>query len=152
MTAMLIVVHGDPVQGTDTHKVTGTLPDGSPYTGKGSFTYTGSMTDGLSDFVRVGGHPVALASSQSSLDPGEIAPGGSHSGPKGTDFDPAGPNVLSLSIVDTPLGTGSPAADAGSAFVTIGGTPVLLDGDPVDSCGGHSTVTAAGQSFVTCAE
>ncbi|MEU9671533.1 hypothetical protein AB0E25_39545 [Streptomyces bobili] len=149
---MLLIVHRDPVDGSDTHKVTGTTPDGSPYSGTGRFAYTGSMTDELSDFVRVGSHSIALVTSRSSLDPGESAPGGGHSGPKGTSFSAPQPALPSLTIIDAPLGTGVPAADAGSSFLKIGGTPVLLNGDPIDSCGGRSTVTAAGQDFVTCAE
>lgn len=155
-----IVVAHDPVQGTDQHKVAGTGPNPAappptlPYTGTGTFTYTGSMTGGLSDLLTIGSAPVALVTSQSTLDPAETAPGGGHTGPRGTAFVASGPAPQpapqTLSITDAPLGTGTPASGAGSALLTVGGTAVLLDADPIDTCGGHGTVTARGQSFVTC--
>ncbi|MEU6726450.1 hypothetical protein ABZ917_22345 [Nonomuraea wenchangensis] len=159
-----IVVGADPVTGTDRHNVVGVGPNPGappptlPYTGIGSFTYTGSMTDDLSDFVLIGGRPVALVTSRSTLDAGETGPSGGHAGPQGSDFVTSGappaaaaqPTTASLSITDSPLGTGTPAAAAGSALLTVGGARVLLDGDPIDSCGGSSTVTARGQDFVTC--
>ena len=75
----LIVVSGDPVTGTDTHNLTGQATDTStgspvPWVGTGSLTYTGSMTSGLSSFVRVGGAAVAVTTSSSALDPGEAVP------------------------------------------------------------------------------
>ena len=155
-----IVVAHDPVQGTDQHHVAGTGPQPAvlppptlPYTGTGTFTYTGSMTAGLSDLLTIGGIAVALVTSQSTLDPAETAPGGGHTGPRGTAFVASGaapqPTSQTLVITDTPLGTGAPASGAGSALLTVGGTAVLLERRPVDTCGGHGTVTARGQSFVT---
>jgi uncharacterized Zn-binding protein involved in type VI secretion len=152
-----IVVKGDPVRGTDTHNVTGTT--GSPpvpYTGVADYAYKGAITDATSDFVRIGGTPVALTTSRSTLDPGETAPpAGGHYGPAGSNFQPAGPNTPTVTITDTPLGTGTPGAGAGSALLTVDGTPVLLDGDAIDTCTGvgataGSTVTAQGQDFVRC--
>jgi hypothetical protein len=59
-----------------------------------------------------------------------------------------------VTIIDV-IGTGVPNTSAGSALLTIGGTKVLLDGDKIDTCDGtggkgNSTVSAAGQSFVSC--
>ncbi|GIH14144.1 hypothetical protein [Rugosimonospora africana] len=156
----LVVVKGDPVSGTDKHNVSGQTSTSPPvaYTGVGDYTYTGSITDALSDFVTIGGVPVALLTSHSSLDPGEDAPPtGGHSGPTGSNLVPAGANPISLSITDSPLGTGVPNAGAGSGVLTVGGVKVLLDADKIDTCSGvpapgKSTVTASGQSFVTCSE
>jgi uncharacterized Zn-binding protein involved in type VI secretion len=159
----LVVVQDDSVQGTDKHNVAGqaTNPSGTPptvpYTGIGSYNYNGKMTDGLSAFVKFGGKPVALVTSKSSLNPGETAPGGGHSGASGSGFvPPAPPPILdpTLSITDV-IGTGVPNKAAGSALLTIDGVKVLLDGDKIDTCGSikgsaNSTVTASGQSFVSC--
>ncbi len=162
----LIVVDGDPVTGTDTHNLSGTATDTSsgspvPWVGTGSFTYTGSMTTDLSDFARIGGAAVAVTTSSSTLDPGEQAPGGGHSGPSGSQLvpDPAQPPTAPTPIPPTlvitdEIGTGTPAASAGSSFVRVGGDPVLLDADAIDSCDGqgsteNSTVAADGQDFVT---
>jgi hypothetical protein len=155
----LIVVQGDPVKGTDKHNVTGnaTNPAAPPptvtYTGVGDFEYDGTLVNGLSTFAKIGGKPAALVSSQSQLDAtGQV----NHTGPKGSNFQPPTPVPLpaTLSITDT-IGTGTPSAGAGSAFVTIGSVKVLLDGDKIDTCDGlstpgNSTVTAGGQSFVSC--
>jgi hypothetical protein len=153
----LAVVEGDPVRGTDTHNVTGTIGSPpAPYTGVGDYAYRGSITGGTSGFVRIGGLPVALATSSSTLDPGETAPpAGGHYGPAGGTFRPSGPSTPTLVIADTPLGTGTPGAGAGSALLTVDGTAVLLDADPVDTCSGvgataGSSVTARGQDFVRC--
>jgi uncharacterized Zn-binding protein involved in type VI secretion len=163
----LIVVENDPVEGTDTHNITGTATIPSPpgtaaYTGTGRYDYVGKMTDALSDFVTIDGTPVALTSSQSSLNPGESAPpAGKHSGPQGSGFIP--PSIPAATIqtatlvIGDVIGTGNPSATAGSAFVTIGGVPVLLDGDSIDTCDGlntpmNSTVTAENQDFVSCSE
>jgi uncharacterized Zn-binding protein involved in type VI secretion len=123
----------------------------------GSFTYTGKMTDSLSSFVTIGGVPVAVATSKSSLNPGETAPPtGGHSGPAGSGFLPPSPVPIPISLsISDPIGTGVPNAAAGSAVLTIGGVKVLLDGDKIDTCDGlhvpaNSTVTASGQSFVKC--
>jgi hypothetical protein len=159
----LVVVKGDPVSGTDTHNVSGkaTNPGAPPptidYTGMGDFTYNGAVTGQLSDFVRIGGKAVALVSSTSALNEGEDAtPKGKHSGPQGTNFVPPTPTPIatSLSITDSPLGTGVPSADAGSALLTVNGTKALLDGNKIDTCSGvkgkeGSTVTSQGQDFVT---
>src|SRR5262245_46676941 len=130
--AKLIVVEGDPVQGTDTHNVAGLGPNPAappptaPYIGTGRYQYVGKMTDSLSTFVKIGGKPVALVTSKSSLNPGETAPpAGGHSGPAGSGFVAGAgstaltPTPITLSITD-PIGTGVPNAGAGSSLLTIG--------------------------------
>jgi hypothetical protein len=165
----LVIVEDDPVQGTDKHNVSGKGPNPKPppapsivsYSGVGDFSYVGRITSGLSDFVRIGGQPVALVTSQSSLDTGQdTPPAGKHSGPAGSSFvpDPTSeaptPIEETLSITDT-ISTGVPNAGAGSALLTVGGVKVLLDNDKIDTCSAvgalaGSTVTAEGQDFVTC--
>ncbi|MGB8508487.1 MAG: hypothetical protein WCD76_08775 [Pyrinomonadaceae bacterium] len=164
--AKLVVVENDKVEGTDKHNVSGnavppvTPPPNVPFIGVGDFDYAGKMTDQLSDFVKIDGKPVALKTSQSSLNPGETAPpAGKHSGPAGKSLQPSAPNTpipISLSITD-PVGTGNPSATSGSTFVSVNSTPVLLDSDKIDTCDGlsipmNSTVTAENQDFVSCAE
>jgi uncharacterized Zn-binding protein involved in type VI secretion len=158
----LIVAEGDKVQGTDKHNVKGPAtppPPGQTYIGVGDYDYVGSMTDQLSDFVKIDGRPVASVSSKSSLNPGESTPPtGKHSGPMGKNFMPAAPApviTLATPAITDPIGTGIPNASAGSSFVSIDGTKVLLDGDKIDTCDGlggkgNSTVTSQGQSFVSC--
>jgi hypothetical protein len=168
--AKLVVVKGDPVQGTDKHNVSGMGPNPAAppptaaYAGIGDFQYTGAVTDQLSDFVTIDGTPVALVTSQSSLNPGETAPPtGGHSGPAGSNFVPGAttvaltPTAITLSITDSPLGTGVPGSGAGSGLLTVGGVKALLDGDKIDTCSGvgataDSSVTVQGQTFVTCSE
>jgi hypothetical protein len=153
----LVVVKGDPVTGTDKHNVTATIMNTGDYTGVGDFTYNGSVTNQVSDFVQIAGTPVALVTSHSTLNPGEdVPPTGKHTGPQGKNFVPELPpsNVASAVIKDTPLGTGVPNAGAGSALLTVGGVKVLLNADKIDTCSGvdakaDSTVTAQGQNFVT---
>ncbi|MCK4764132.1 MAG: hypothetical protein KAW12_18175 [Candidatus Aminicenantes bacterium] len=161
----LIVVENDTVEGTDKHNVSGnatnTAPPPAPptiaYSGFGDFDYVGQMTGELSDFVSIGGKPVALKTSTSSLNIGEdVAPVGKHSGPAGKNFvlpSPA-PITPSLSISD-PIGEGNPNVISGSSFVKVDGVEVLLDGDKIDTCDGmsvpmNSTVTAENQDFVSC--
>ncbi|MGK8558156.1 hypothetical protein [Nocardia gipuzkoensis] len=155
----LIVVEGDTVRGNDTHNVTGTdtsVPP-NPYTGTGAFAYDGAITDRLGDFVLIEGKRVALVTSSSTLNRGEDQPPtGRHCGPKGANFTPAAPapNPMTLTITDAPLGAGRPSAGSGSSVLTVDGTPVLLDGDSIDTCSGvgataGSSVTAEGQSVVT---
>lgn len=161
----LVVVQNDKVEGTDTHNVVGTgptPPSGTgPFKGTGRFDYKGKMTDQLSDFVKINDKPVALKSSKSSLNPGESSPAGKHSGQNGSAFAP-GPGSTApqptidptLSITD-PIGPGTPNAGAGSTFVKIASTAVLLDGDKIDTCDGlsapmNSTVTVGEQDFVSC--
>jgi uncharacterized Zn-binding protein involved in type VI secretion len=159
----LVAVEGDSVKGTDKHNVSGTATNPSPppptvpYQGIGSYQYVGEMTDNLSTFVKIDGKPVALITSKSSLNPGEAATGGGHSGAQGTGFVPPTPTPIldNLFNITDPIGTGVPNSAAGSALLTIGGTKVLLDGDKIDTCDGtggtaNSTVTAVGQSFVRC--
>lgn len=159
----LVVVKGDPVQGTDTHNVTGLAkPPPSPpptYTGTGDFTYNGAVTDELSDFVRIAGVPVALVTSSSSLNPGETSPAGKHAGPQGSNFTPPAPapEPSTLNITDSPLGTGVPNSGAGSALLTVNGVKALLDADKIDTCSGvgglaGSAVAAQGQDFVACSQ
>lgn len=164
----LLVVKGDPVQGTDQHNVKGQGPNPAApppmalYVGIGDFAYKGSVTEALSTFVTIAGTPVALVTSRSGLDPGEDAPGGGHVGPSGGNFV-VGPGTVAatptvddtLQITDKPLGTGVPNSAAGNALLTVGGVRVLLDGDAIDTCSGlgkpaDSKVAARGQDFVTC--
>jgi hypothetical protein len=159
----LVVVQGDGVQGTDKHNVTGIgpTPPGLQFAGTGTYQYSGNMTDSLSNFVTIAGKPVAVVTSKSSLGPGQtVPPIGGHSGPAGIAFTPGPgspapqPNPATVMIADV-IGTGVPNVAAGSALLTIGGTKVLLDGDKIDTCDGtggtaNSTVTAVGQSFVSC--
>jgi len=158
----LVVVKDDIVKGTDTHAVSGMTLVKPPvaYGGTGPYKYDGKMTDSLSTFVKIGGMAVAIVTSKSSLNPGETAPPGKHSGPKGSSFVAgpgsvaAAPTPETVSITDV-IGTGVPNAAAGSALLTIDGTKVLLDGDKIDTCDvpggtGNSTVTASGQTFMTC--
>lgn len=165
----LVVVENDKVEGTDKHNLTGpgnTVPPPPPvpatYVGVGSFDYVGKMTDQLSDFVKIDGKPVAVKTSKSSLNPGETAPpAGKHSGPAVKNpvqpLDaPIKAIVPSLQITD-PVGEGKPSGIAGSKFVKIASTAVLLDADKIDTCDGlsipmNSTVTAENQSFVSCSE
>lgn len=163
----LMVVENDKVEGTDTHNVAGMgpnpvqppVPPNVAFKGTGRFDYKGKMTDQLSDFVKIDNKPVALKSSKSSLNPGESA-SGNHAGPNGSAFVPGAgslapvPTSSTLAITD-PVGTGNPSTTAGSSFVKIASTAVLLDGDKIDTCDGlsapmNSTVTVQGQSFVSC--
>jgi hypothetical protein len=163
----MIVVENDKVEGTDTHNVSGTAtspaPAVVPFAGTASFDYAGKMTDQLSDFVKIDGKPVALTSSKSSLNPGETAPpAGKHSAPAAKNIVPSPANapdapILPMTAITDPVGEGRPSATAGSQFVTVGSTPVLLDGDKIDTCDGmatpmNSTVTAENQSFVSCSQ
>lgn len=161
----LIVVENDKVEGTDTHNVSGNYTDpntSAPAPGMwtGKFDYKGKMTDALSDFVTVGGKPMALVTSKSSLNPGETSPAGKHNGANANSYTPIPPAVGNplpappASIID-PVGEGKPSAGTGSSFVTVGGTAVLLDGDSIDTCDGlgapkNSTVTSENQDFVGC--
>lgn len=165
----LVVVQNDKVEGTDKHNVTGDAenPDStkppipnSKWVAK--YDYKGKMTDQLSDFVSIDGQPVSVKTSKSSLNPGEdVAPAGAHSGPTGKEFMPEKPPPYTptkpkLIITDT-VGEGNPSADAGSTFVRIDGTAILLDGDSIDTCDGlgglkNSTVTVENQDFVSCSE
>jgi hypothetical protein len=151
----LVVVKGDPVQGTDKHNVSGKTASSPPadYTGVGDFEYHGAITGQLSDFVRINGVPVALVTSRSSLNPGEDSPPGKHAGPLGKNFVPSTANPATLSIKDTDnIGPGVPNAGAGSAVLTVNGVKVLLDTDKIDTCSGVGAVAAKGQDFVTCSE
>ncbi|HEX8696578.1 MAG TPA: hypothetical protein VF746_29430 [Longimicrobium sp.] len=158
----LAVVENDKVEGTDKHNVTGNAtnpaapPPTVPYVGVGDFDYKGKMTDGLSDFVKIGGKPVATVQSKSSLDPGQTAPGGGHHPTGGKNWLPPAPAPIPTTLsIPEPIGEGRPSAVSGSTFVKVGGQKLLLDGDKIDTCDGlgvpmNSTVTAEGQSFVSC--
>ncbi|MGD9157550.1 MAG: hypothetical protein PVG39_04020 [Desulfobacteraceae bacterium] len=163
----LIVVDGDKVEGTDVHNVSGPGTDNAlgtpaPYTGTANYDYVGSMTDQLSDFVMIDSKPVAVVSSQSSLNIGEdIPPAGGHSGPAGSSFNPPETSPITATIpllqITDPVGVGVPSSGTGSSFVKIGSVKVLLDGDSIDTCDGlggkgNSMVTAENQDFVTCLE
>lgn len=162
----LIVVDGDKVEGTDKHAVSGQAtnpasPPGPPtiaYLGVADFEYKGKITEALSDFVKIDGIAVAVLDSKSSLNPGEDAPPGKHSGPQGSNFLPPAPApILSTINIDNPVGEGVPSATAGSSFVKISDSAVLLDGDSIDTCDDmsvpmNSTVTAENQDFVSCSE
>ena len=167
--AILIVVDGDTVEGTDKHNIsgTGTLPaspspiPNTPFTGIADFDYQGSMTDDLSDFVSIDGQAVALVSSKSSLDPGEDSAGG-HAALSAKNIIPMAPPTITpgtemVSAITDPIGIGTPTIGVGSTFVKIGGDAVLFDGDTIDTCDGlsipaNSTVTAENQNFVSCSE
>jgi hypothetical protein len=153
-----VIVEGDPVSGSDTHKVTGnaTTPTGSvSYAGTATYPYDGTMTEQLSDFVTIGSAPVATVDSRSTLRAGHDATTGA------PPFNPPATPALtpvpsSFGFVAT-VGTGAPTDGAGSSFVTVGGTAVLLDDDGFDTCGdergsGNASVASAGQSVVTVAE
>jgi uncharacterized Zn-binding protein involved in type VI secretion len=153
MMGKSIIVQGDRVQGSDEHEVAGTYttPSGSVQgTWKASYAYDGKVADGLSRFVRIAGRPVALRSSGCTLPP----PGHDATSPTNKALLVPVPETLTA-FVTQPDGKGLPSKGAGSAFVRVGGTAVLLDGDGFDTCGttpgqGNSTVSAGGQDFVRC--
>jgi|SRR6185369_1439741 uncharacterized Zn-binding protein involved in type VI secretion len=162
----LITVDGDKVEGTDKHNVsgTGTNPNSGstvPFTGIADFDYKGKMTDELSDFVNIGGKPVALVTSKSSLNPGEDSTGG-HAPTSAKNIvaippPPITPGTETVLAITDAIGTGIPSSGTGSTFVKVGGDAVLLDGDKIDTCDGlsipmNSTVTAENQDFVNCSE
>jgi hypothetical protein len=169
MATKKIIVKGDAVEGNaaDKHEVSGTGNDpstGSPVTGKwkGTYSYAGTMTKALSDFVTIQDNAVAVFESRSSLDDT------SHMPASGTGFAPVPPTTppvpnpaLGPIAFTKTVGTGAPTEGAGSSFVTITvddtTAAVLLDGDKIDTCGeesatGNSTVTSSKQSFVTVTE
>jgi hypothetical protein len=151
----LVVVQGDAVTGTDTHPVTWVSPPPASLTvpGTADYQYVGSITDQLSTFVTIGGKPVALVTSQSSIKPGAA---GGHVAALGKNLTPPAPPPTPGSLIFAPLivGVGKPNAGSGSSLLKIGGVKVLLDADKMDTCdgtgSGNSTVAASGQSFVTC--
>src|SRR4051812_12574855 len=127
----LVVVKGDPVDGTDTHNVAGTDDSGQSalYTGTGDYTYGGAVTDGLSDFVTVAGSPLAVVTSSSRLRADAEA---DHVPSAGSNFKPVspGPNKDSLLFAPpTGIGVGNPSDGAGSSLLTVKGAKALLDGD-----------------------
>ena len=154
----LLVVKGDPVDGTDTHNVSGldtTTPTPAAYTGTGDYKYKGEVKTGLSDFVTVAGTPLAVVTSGSDLrTDGKI----DHQALSGSNFTPKSPPPNKATLVFVPptgVGPGKPNASAGSALLTVDGAKALLDGDAFDTCGitggeKSSTVKANGQAFVTC--
>lgn len=153
----LLVVKGDPVDGKDTHNVSGSTATSPPalYSGTGDYTYKGEVTDGLSDFVTVGGTPLAVLTSTSDL----RADGNTeHTAPAGGNFNPASPSPNPATLTFVPpagIGVGQPSEGAGSALLTVNGVRALLDGDAFDTCGipggkNSSTVAAKNQDFVTC--
>ncbi|MFJ4245048.1 hypothetical protein ACIP17_31115 [Streptomyces iakyrus] len=158
--AKLIAVENDPVTGKDMHNVSGATTSNPPtaYTGLAEFAYSGVLTQGLSDLLRINDTPVALMTSRSTLPPIEMTPPvGRHSGPMGSNFVPPAPppQPLTLVITDAVLGGGTPSATAGSALLTVNGVRVLLDGDAIDTCSGvgapaGSKVSATLQNVVTC--
>jgi hypothetical protein len=165
MVAKRVIVEGDPVKGTDTHGVTGMAtvppPTGSTaYTGTATYSYDGTMTDALSDFVTIGGAPVATVASRSALSSNHVAADG------GAPFNPPEtpalkPEPSTFQLTATVLGAGTPSDGAGSSFVTIGvgdaKAAVLLHEDKINTCGDergskNSTVESTVQSFVTVTE
>jgi hypothetical protein len=155
--AKALIVKNDPVDGTDTHQVTGLTTSSPPatYTGTGDYQYQGAVTGGLSDFVTVNGIPVAVVTSTSSL---RAEGATAHQALSGANYQlptPA-PNPGTLRFIPaTGVGDGKPGAAAGSALLTIGGVKALLTGEKFDTCGipggkGKGTVAAQGQTFVTC--
>jgi hypothetical protein len=153
----LLAVEGDPVDGKDTHNVTGPSVSNPPVVTSwtGDYTYKGKLTDGLSDFVTVGGKPLALVTSGSELRAEGTV---DHTAARGGNFNPPSPppNLGMLKFVPaTGVGAGRPSQDAGSALLTVNGVKALLDGDSFNTCGipggsKSSTVTAKNQDFVTC--
>ena len=153
--AELLVVKDDPVDGTDTHLVTGMFMAGSPppaYSGAGDYDYLGAVAGGLSTLVRIDGVPLAVVTSTSSLRPAGTS---KHVASAGGNFVPAGPNTGTLLFSPaTGVGDGAPSASAGSSLLTVDGVKALLDGDTFDTCtipGGKAkaSVQAKGQSWVT---
>jgi hypothetical protein len=156
--AKRVVVKGDPVDGTDTHGLSGKTASAPvvEWAGTGDYPYKGEVSNGLSEVVTVGSTPLALVTSGSTLradgQQGHDAKLG------GGNFQPAvpAPNPASLTFVPgTGIGDGKPSAGTGSAALTINGVKVLLDGDQFDTCGipGGTTkakVEAKGQDLVTC--
>jgi hypothetical protein len=154
----LLAVKGDPVDGKDTHAVSGTAKSNptSPYSGTGDYTYKGEVKTGLSDLVTIAGTPLAVVSSGSDLrSDGQT----DHQPQSGSNFKPQSPppnTELPIAFVPpTGVGPGKPSAGAGSALLTVDGVKALLHGDAFDTCGikggvKSSTVTASGQAFVTC--
>jgi uncharacterized Zn-binding protein involved in type VI secretion len=152
--AKLLVVEGDKVDGTDKHNVSGTLPNGVTATGTGDYAYQGAVTTSLSDFVTVGGKPLAAVTSGSTLRADGTA-AHTASAPKTGSLVPTNLTLLTFAPPPPELGTGKPATGAGSTLLTVDGAAALLAGDTFDTCGvptgmGSSTVAASGQSFVTC--
>jgi hypothetical protein len=153
----LLVVKGDPVDGTDTHSVTGSDTSTPPvaYTGTGDYTYKGAVTGGLSGFVTVGGAPLAVVTSSSTL---RTDGASAHEPAAGSNYEPPSPapNPGTLKFVPaTGVGDGVPSEGAGSKLLTVKADKVLLDGDAFDTCGieggkESATVTARGQDFFTC--
>lgn len=117
-----------------------------------SYLYKGAVTDNLSEFVRIGGQPIAHTSSGSTL------PQGGHAVASPSDLTSLIPVPNKLeAFVTQPDGKGVPNERAGSIFVRVGGEPVLLDSDKFNTCGsskgfGNSSVSAGGQAFVRCSE
>ena len=153
--AKLLILKKDPVDGKDTHAVSGLLKSDptKPYAGTGDYTYKGEVTEGLSDFVRIDGIPLAVVTSASKLrDDGKDA----HAAKNGSNFIPDGPDT-SLAVLFVPptgVGDGKPGTAAGSTLVRVAGAKALLDGDKFDTCGvgtGTATVAAKKQSWVTSA-
>lgn len=155
----LVAVEGDPVDGKDTHNVTGKTNSNpvTTYSGTGDYTYKGEVKNGLSDFVTVGGKPLAVVTSTSDL----RADGKTdHKVDAGSNFKPPSPppDTTTLTFVPpTGIGAGQPSQGAGSALLTVDGVAALLDGDAFDTCGipggkKSSTVAATNQGFVTCSE
>ncbi|SCL34969.1 hypothetical protein GA0070624_5131 [Micromonospora rhizosphaerae] len=152
-----LIVKNDPVDGADTHQVTGSTTSSPPaaYTGTGDYQYQGAVTGGLSEFVTVNGIPLAVVTSTSSL---RAEGATAHQALSGGNYQPPAPAPNPATLTFTPatgVGDGKPGAAAGSALLTAGGAKALLDGDPFDTCGipggkGKGTVTAQGQAFVTC--
>jgi hypothetical protein len=151
----LLVVEGDPVDGTDTHAVSGVLKldPTKPYVGTGDYAYGGKVSGGVSDFVTVDGKGLAVVTSSSTLRKDSES---GHQPKNGSNFTPPGPELSDLKFVPpTSVGSGKPGGAAGSSLLTVSGTKVLLDDDPFDTCGipggiASSTVAAETQSFVTC--
>jgi hypothetical protein len=148
----LVIVQGDMVTGKDKHKVAGThnvVGVETPNIWDGEYTYSGAVAAGLSDFVRVGGLPLALTTSRSTLQTPHVA-----ASPTNLAQLVPKPTLLSAFTL-SPDGKGAPGAGTGSSFVRAGGAPVLLDGDGFNTCGaekgaGNSSVAAGGQDFVRC--
>ncbi|MBZ0288219.1 MAG: hypothetical protein K8I30_11440 [Anaerolineae bacterium] len=148
--AKKVIVQNDVVSGTCKHAYAGQDASSAPCNGTGDYSYSGKMDAQLSDFVTIGGKPMALKTSQSHLPSGDPA----HLATAATVKNPASCTPASFTTLLT-VGLGKPNSAAGSTFVTVGGTAVLLDSDKMDTCGeetnnGASSVASSQQTFVNC--
>ncbi|RMD99110.1 MAG: hypothetical protein D6814_06185 [Calditrichaeota bacterium] len=171
--AKLIVVENDVVSGVDKHSVYGTNnSSGSPVMAQFSYDFSGKVVEksGGNDFVTIAGKIVItkgnnecpqmvdhMMANDKGTDPVTFETWSSSNAPAGFGFVVGG-----APLPNEPDNNGENNSDAGSSFVTIEGAPVILDGDPFDTCNAvgtsnsgrakNSTVEASNQDFVTVSE